>query len=249
MGDLLQFVEVSDGTVFLAVAQDQLGEVGVEIRVGDKFLVRCCVDIQFLDTLFVDVKICLQFGRVDVLQHIDLLQLREAVEAAKSLAVFHEFGGAFAPELRHGDQLVGVAAVDVDPHHVVHRFVFLFPEGRGRVGACGRARAESLFPCFRERVVKSPLFVGELLEKGFVTVRVAGRFRVCVAHEIVDVACGHDGEQEEGGRPFASGKVEFRFHGAKIPFRSGGCQEGDGFFYEQARVNSQFAKKKGARPS
>lgn len=74
---------------------------------------------------------------------------------------------------------------------------------------------------------------------------VAGRLRVVFTHEIVDVSGCHDGEQEKGGRPFASGKVEFRFHAAKIPPRTRGCQEGDPVFYEQAVV--EFLRSRSAR--
>ena len=64
--------------------------------------------------------------------------------------------------------------------------------------------------------------------------------------EVEDVARQNDGEQQKGGRPFASREVESCFHAAKIALRGGGCQEGERDFCEQKNVdclgNRQQAK-------
>jgi len=213
--DPLQFVEVADGAVLFAVFEDELGQVGIDVRVRDQFLIRSCVDVQLLDFLFVDVQVGLQLGRVDVLHDIDLLQLAETVQAAELVAIFDELGGSFASELRDGEQIVGVAAVEVNLDNVVHRFALLLLEGRERVGAHARSVAERLLPAGSDGVCQPLLFLRKLLELSLVKAEIKGRLLAVVVPEIVDVARDHDGEQEEGGRPFASGEMEFRFHSCK----------------------------------
>lgn len=137
------------------------------------------------------------------------------MEAAEFLAVLDQFGGPFAPELRDGEQVVGVAAVEVDLDDVVQRFALLIPEWRERVGTHVRLAAGRLPAVGLGGVGQPLLLLRESQELLLVRTDVAGRLPVVVAPEIVDVACCHDGEQEEGGRPFASGEMEFRFHVGK----------------------------------
>ena len=56
------------------------------------------------------------------------------MESAEFVTVFNQFGGAFAAELGHGDQIVGVAAVEVDLDDLVQGFLPLRFEGWESVG-------------------------------------------------------------------------------------------------------------------
>lgn len=56
------------------------------------------------------------------------------MESAEFVTVFNQFGGAFAAELGHGDQVVGVAAVEVDLDNLVQVFLPLRFEGWESVG-------------------------------------------------------------------------------------------------------------------
>lgn len=75
MRDPLQFVKVADGTVFFAVAHDELREVGIDIGVCDQLLIGGGVDVQLFDFLLVDIQVGLQFRRVDVLHDVYFLEL------------------------------------------------------------------------------------------------------------------------------------------------------------------------------
>ena len=247
VGDLLQLGEVADGAFLLAMSQDQLGQVGIDVRVRNQLLVSGGVDVQLLDFLSVDIQIILQFDRVDVLHHINLLQLGIAVETAEFFAVLHELGGAFAAELRYCEQIVGVATVEVDFDDIVHRFPLLLSERRQRVGAdVGPTLVIlcSLFlPDLRQGVGKPLLLLGKCLEQGFVLVNIVGRLTMVLIEKVEDVARQHHGEQKQGGSPFASGKVEFRFHTAKIQSRNRGCQEGTKGFCQQGDVDKKIKTK------
>ena len=147
------------------------------------------------------------------------------MQTAELVAVFNELGSTFAPELRHGEQIVGVAAVEVDLDDVVHRLAFLLFERRKRVRADSWLVGERLLPSCFQRINKLLLPLGKLLELSLVEMYIAGRLLTVLVAEIVNVARDHDGEQEKGGSPFASGKMELRFHAAKIQSRDMGCQD------------------------
>jgi len=137
------------------------------------------------------------------------------MQTAEFISVFDQFGSTFASELRDGEQVIGVAAVEVDFNDIVHLFALLLFEGRERVGAHVRSIGERLLSNRFQRIGKLLLSLCKLLELNLVKVDITGRLLTVLMTEIVDVARDHDGEQEEGGRPFASGKMELRFHGCK----------------------------------
>lgn len=96
---------------------------------------------------------------------------------------------------------------------------------------------------FVERVRQPLLFLGEFHEQGFVLVNIVGRLAVVFVEKVEDVARQDDGEQKQGGSPFASGEMEFRFHMAKIQSRRRGCQEGTRIICQQENVEKKNKNK------
>lgn len=159
------------------------------------------------------------------------------MEATESVTVFDQFGGTFAAELGHGDQFVGVAAVEVNLDYLVQGLLPLRFEGWESVGTACRTVVVCLPTNVRQRVFQTLLLQCKLLELSFIKMDIREWLQRDVIEKIEDVARQDDGEHQKGGRPFPSGKVELCFHSAKILFWSGGCQDGRVVFCEQVNVN------------
>lgn len=97
--------------------------------------------------------------------------------------------------------------------------------------------------CLVHRVRQPLLFLGEFHEQGFVLVNIVGRLAMVFIEKVEDIARQNDGEQKQGGSPFASGEMEFRFHKAKIQSRRRGCQEGAGTICQQENVEKKIKTK------
>ena len=104
-------------------------------------------------------------------------------------------------------------------------------------------RGISLLPQSIQRIIKSLLCLGELLELRLIEQNIWHWFQRDIIEEIEDVARQNDGEHQKGGSPFASGKVESCFHSAKIISRTGGCQEVLHVFFQQAKVDKLVVRQ------
>ncbi len=143
VGDGLEFADVVDFPVFGHVVGDGFGQVGVDVGVGDQLLVRAAVDVDATDGGGADGEVLLAEGEVDVLEDVDLAQLRQRVEAAESVAVLHDLAGAFAAEGGHAGDVARVAAVEIDLDDGV---TLLSGQGLERVVALGLAVAGAVAP-------------------------------------------------------------------------------------------------------
>ena len=98
-------------------------------------------------------------------------------------------------------------------------------------------------PYFVERVRQPLLLLGECHEQGFILVNIVGRLAMVFIEKVENVARQNDGEHKQGGSPFASGEMEFRFHMAKIQSRKRGCQEGARIICQQENVEKKIKTK------